>query len=632
MLQAIHDKAKGWVAYAIVGFISIPFVLFGINSYFEGGGSRTAAIVNGEEIDAREVQNQMAQLRQQFGRMGANLGDAQVRQMALDNVVNSALLRQKSEEAGYRASAAEVASTIRQYFQTDGKFDAEQYQRYLTTQRRNEGEFQNQVRDDLTQNHFQQAITATAFVPKSQAEYYQSLRGQKRDIETFTLQAADFEDKVEITDEQVADYYDKNKARYMTEERVKLAYIDMDQTALAKTVEPTDEQLEAFYESNADNYVTDESRNVSHILIEIAEGADEATEEAAKTKAEALYQAISSGERTFEDVAKNDSDDSFAAENDGVIGDVVAGDWGPDFEKTVFALDVNVVSEPVKTESGYEIIRVNSITEAVQRTFEEVKAELAESYQAEQAEKLYLDKTDQVQTLAYEQSGDLAPAADAAGFEVQQTDWITRNQGTGIAENPQVRAAAFSDEVLGERKNSEPVELKDTQAVVIRVVEHEPAAQRALEDVKEEIVKTLTTQEARTLAAEKGAELLAQLTEKNDWTALTESGLGDADAVEKTGKIERNGSAIAPAIVRKAFGMTRPEEGERSWDSTVLPQGDYVLIAVNAVEDGDKAIDEATGQVFNSSVSGRESGALLRALRERAEIEVLTENLSSNNY
>ncbi len=628
MLQAIHDKAKGWVAYAIVGFISIPFVLFGINSYFEGGSAAPAAIVNGEEIDSREVQNQLAQLRQQFGRMGANLGDEQLRQIALDNVINRALLRQKADEAGYRASSTEVANTIRQYFQADGQFDAEQYQRYLTTQRRNQGEFENQIREDLTQGHFQQAIVGTAFVPKSQAEYYQSLRQQTRDVETFTLKMADFEAQVTISDEQVADYFEKNKERYMTEERVKLAYLDIDQTVLAESILVTDEELEAHYDENASEYVTPEEREVSHILVEIKDE-DEA---AAQAKADGLYQAISSGERTFEDVAQNDSDDKVAAENKGLLGSVVVGDWGADFEKAVFALEVNVVSEPVKTEAGYEILRVNSITEAVQESFAEVKESLAENYRATKAADLYLDKTDQVQTLAYEQSGDLAPAAEAAGIEIQQTDWVTRSSGEGVGANPQLRQVAFSDEVLVERKNSEPIELKDTQAVVIRVIEHEPAEQKPLDEVKAEIVAALTTQEARSLTASKGEELLTKLAETNDWSALTESGLGDAAAVDKAGKVERTGSEMSPVVVGKVFGMARPEADKRSWDSAVLPEGDYVLIALNGVEDGATEVDEAAGQLFTGSVSRRESGALLKALRERAEVELKTENLSSDSY
>lgn len=627
MLQAIHDKAKGWIAYAIVGFICIPFALWGINSYFEGGGAQPAATINGEEISSQDVQLQLSQIRQQYGRLASGLGDDQLKQMALDNVINQTLLRQKAADEGYRASGAEVFENISRSFQTEGQFDREQYQRFLQSQRRNQGEFENQVREDLTLRQFQSAIASTAFVPKAQAEFYQSLRKQKREVEHFTLQVADFEGKAEVTDEQIAEYYEQNKARFMTEQRVKLAYIEINQDDLAKTIEVNDEVLQQYYDENSDHYLTPESRNTSHVLIT----ADSRTEEEAKKLAQSLYDAIKSGARTFEDVAQKDSDDKVASENNGVVADVVMGDWGPLFQTAVFGLEVNQVSEPVKTEAGYELLRVNSITAAVQKSFADAKPQLEEDYRKTKAADLYLDKTDQVQTIAYEQSGDLAPAAKAAGLEVKSTDWVSRTKGDGIAEDPKVQDLAFSEDVLGGGKNSEPLELSGAHAVVIRVTEQEEARQKPLSDVKDEIVATLKAQEARELTAKKGEELLAALTAAGDWSVVDAEEATEATAktatVEKAGKIERVGSPLPPAVVSEVFAMPRPEEGKSSWGSAVMANGDYVLIAVKAVEDGAVELDDGAKQLVNGSVSNREVSALLKALRERAEIELAPGNI-----
>jgi len=623
MLQAIHDKAKGWIAYAIVGFICVPFALWGINSYFEGGSEQPAATINGEEISSRDVQFQLSQIRQQYGRLASSLGEDQLRQMALDNVINQTLLRQKAEEEGYRASGPEVFENLSRSFQTEGKFDREQYQRFLQSQRRNQGEFENQVREDLTLRQFQGAISSTAFVPKAQAEFYQSLRRQTRDVEHFTLKVADFEGKAEISDEQVATYYEQNKARFMTEQRVKLAYIEVNQNDLAKAVEVNDEVLQQYYDENADRYLTPESRNTSHVLISM----DSRTEEEAKTLAQSLYDAIKSGERTFEDVAQKDSDDKVAAENNGVVADVVMGDWGPLFQNAVFALEANEVSEPVKTEAGYELLRVNTITQAVQKSFADAKASLEDDYRQVKAADLYLDKTDQVQTVAYEQSGDLAPAAQAAGLEVKSTDWVTRLKGSGVATNPKVLNAAFSEDVLGGGKNSEPLELSDTQAVVIRVTEQEAAKQKSVDEVKDEIVAVLKAEEARKLVAQKGEETLKALAAEGNWSALGADEAGEAIKFEAAGKIERAGSKLPAAVVGEVFAMKRPEAGKPSWGSAVMSNGDYVLVAVKSVEDGAVELDPAGKQLVNGSVSNREVGALLKALRERAEIELPEQNL-----
>jgi peptidyl-prolyl cis-trans isomerase D len=177
MLQTIHDKAKGWIAYAIVGFISIPFALFGINSYMEGGATKAAAVVNGEEVPAQEVQQELARIRQQFGQMANQLGDDSLKTMALNNVVNQVLLRQKAKEEGYRASTEDVATAIAEIsvFQKDGQFDKATYESFLASQRRNQLAFEQQMRDDLTNGQFREGVQATAFATKAQMSKLQSI-------------------------------------------------------------------------------------------------------------------------------------------------------------------------------------------------------------------------------------------------------------------------------------------------------------------------------------------------------------------------------------------------------------------------------------------------------------------------
>ncbi len=625
MLQAIHDKAKGWIAYAIVGFISVPFALWGINSYFDGGKSLAAAVVNGEEIPARDVQSQLLQMRQQFGQMAASMGDDALKQLALDNAVNQALLRQKIAAEGYRASTTEVQNAITgiEAFQKDGRFDKEQYQNFLRLQRRNEAEFEQQVRQDLTQGQFREGVTATAFVTKADAERYQALRNQKRDIELFTLKAADFEATVQISDEQIAAYYEQNKNTFMTEEKVKLAYLDISQEQLSAAAPATEEALLAYYDEHAERYATPATRNASHILVSVEDPAKDAE---AKARIDALSADIKAGTKTFEEAASKESDDKIAAENAGLLGDIVVGDWDPDFEKAVFAQAVNTISDPVKTAAGYEIIRVNSVADAVQKPFTEVKTQVDEDYRRKMAEDLFLDKAEKVQTIAYEKSGDLAPAAEAVGLKVAETDWVTRTKGEGIAADPKVLAAAFSDEVLKDGKNSELIQLSETQAVVVRVISQEAAAQKPLADVKAAIVQTLTQQESRKLAAAKGDELLKQV-QASGWAALTAAGLA-ADSVEKPGLIGRTGNALAPAILGEAFAIPRPAEATKpSWGSVVLPNGDYALLALKTVEDGAATLEENAGQQYSSTVGGRELSALLKSLHDRAEIELHPENI-----
>lgn len=625
MLQAIHDKAKGWIAYAIVGFISIPFALWGINSYMEGGSSKAAAVVNGEEVPVQEVQQELAQLRQQFGQMAAQLGDDGLKNMALNSVVSQVLLRQKAKEEGYRASTEDVATAIAgiSMFQKDGQFDKATYQSFLATQRRDQAAFEQQMRDDLTNNQFRESLQATAFVTKAQMEQYQTLRNQKRDIELFTLKAASFEPQVQITDEQITKYYDEHKAQFMTEEKIKVAYIDLNQDALAKTVVVDDAGLQAYYDEHKDRYLTPESRNTSHILAAVADPAQDAE---AKKKIDAIYADIQAGKKTFEEAAKTDSDDKATAETAGVVGDVAAGSWDPDFEKAVFAAELNKVSEPVKTGAGYEIIRVNSVKAAVQKTYEEVKAQVEQDFRRAGADKLFLEAAEKLQTTAYEQNGDLAPAAKVINATVQESGWLTRTQGEGALTDPKLLAAAFSDEVFKEGKNSELIQISETQAIVLRSAAQEPAKQKPLEEVKADITTLLKAQESRKLASQKGDELLAQV-KTTGWAALEAAGLGKADAVEKPGFVQRTGSTLAPEVLEKTFNISRPAKDQIGWDKVVLANGDYTLISLKAVEDGANTIEENSAQMYGGVNGGRELNAALEDLRARSEIELHPENI-----
>lgn len=625
MLQTIHDKAKGWIAYAIVGFISVPFALWGINSYMEGGSTKAAAVVNGEDVPAQEVQQELAQIRQQFGQMAAQLGDESLKNMALNNVVNQVLLRQKAKDEGYRASTEDVAAAITEIsvFQKDGQFDKATYEGFLASQRRNQAAFEEQMRTDITNGQFRDSLQATAFVTKAQMEQYQTLRNQKRDIELFTLKVASFEPQVQITDEQINKYYNEHKNQFMTEEKVKVAYIDLNQEALAKTVTVDDAGLQAFYDEHKDRYLTPESRNTSHILAAVADPAQDAE---AKKKIDAIYADIQVGKKTFEEAAKTDSDDKATAETAGVVGDVSAGSWDPDFEKAVFAAELNKVLEPVKTGAGYEIIRVNSVKAAVQKTYEEVKVQVEQDYRSAKAEELFIEAAKKLEDVAYEQSGDLAPAAKAVNATIQESAWLTRTKGEGILTDPKLLAAAFSDEVLKEGKNSAVTQVSETQAIVLRSAGQEPAKQKPLEEVKADITTILKAEESRKLAAQKGDELLAQV-KTTGWAALDASGLGKADTIERPGLVQRTGSTLAPEVIEKTFNISRPAKDQISWDKVVLANGDYTLISLKAVEDGANTLEESSAQMYGGVNGSRELNAALEDLRARSEIELHPENI-----
>jgi len=636
MLQNIHDKAKGWVAYAIVGFIAIPFTLFGISSYLGNSGSLVAAIVNGEEIAAQEVQNSVLQQRQRLtqmfgGKLPPNFNDGIIKQQALEQIVNQTLLRQEAEAGGYRASNQEVYDRLASIsaFQKEGRFDAKTYDRVLASQRRNKANFELDIRNEITNQQLSQGVSQSAFMPVSELARYQQLENQTRSAETYTFKKADFESTITVSADEIKNYFDSNAANYKTKERVKLSYILLKQEDLEKAVDANNDVLQAYYDENAERYIDPEQRKLAHILVKIDAKKDGANaDKKAKEKAQAFYDQIKSGAKTFEDLASNDSDDSFTAKKSGEIGLIVAGDMGPLFEKAAFALKKGDISEVVKAEAGYEIIKVLDVIASKQKTFDDVKAEIEKTYRRDEAEKTFLEYSDKLQTLAFENESSLDAAADSVGMKITTSDWIERGTlpTTKDIASPKILQAAFSDDVLAQGKNSELIELDASTVAVVRLQEHELPKPKTLADVSDEIQATLKNQKVRKLLIEKGEAALKAIQVSGSWSAVESVG-GSADKIEKLVVVKRNDNKVAAIIVDKLFSMQKPEGDKKSFDSTILPEGDYVLIGLQEVNNGSTELDAELQKSFTQMLASRERTAMLKALRESAKVELFPENI-----
>jgi len=634
MLQTINDKAKGWVAYTIVGLIAVPFALFGISSYLDGGhGGLVAAKVNGEEIPAQQVQGLVLQQRQRLaqmfgGKLPANMNEDAIKTQALDQVVNEVLLRQESEKHGYRASNQEVYDTISEIpaFQQNGQFDSMAYEELLASQRRSKSEFENQIRDSISNQQFTQSVTNAAFIPTSLITKYQGLQNQTRDVETFTLKKADYESQISVSADEINKEFEANAKNYMTNEKVKLSYVLLKQDDVAASLSPEEDALKLFYEDNESRYIEPEKRKIAHILVKI----NDDKKEEAKDKAQALYDQIKAGEKTFEELAVSSSDDEEAVKKNGEIGLIGQGELGVQFDAAAFApaLLKGAMSEVVETEAGYEIIKVLDVIASKTKPFENVKSEVEKLYRSEEAEKLFLDQTDKLQTLAFENDTSLDEAADAVGMEVATSEWIEKNIQADEANplsSPKVITAAFADAVLNEGKNSDLIELDAKSVVVVRLQDHELPKQKELASVESEIKKSLSADKLKALLLEKGDSALESIRSAGSWDAIENIG-ATADKIQKNMALKRSDTSLSPNIVSKIFSMKKPETGI-SFDRAILPDGDFVLIALSKVTDDTTEIDSALQQSYTQSVALRERAAAIAALREKADIELFTENI-----
>lgn len=630
MLQTIRDRAQGWIAWLIVILISIPFALWGIQSYLEVGGEVVVAKVNGIDISERDLQQRVQQARIQLReRLGAaydaaQLDDRRLRQEVLEDMIRETLLVDVSNRLGFRVSDQEVQAQIlaEPAFQRGGQFDNSLYVQVLEFQGMSPVQFEAQLRQRIVGTQMVRGVVGSELITKAERESFERLSGQRREVAWLKIPASRFMDETALGDDEIRAYYQSNPARFQTPEQVRLEYLLLDVDALAGGTAPRDGELRRLYDSEQARLGQPERRRVRHILLSVPGGADESEAQGVLAEIQGVRDRIVGGE-PFPEVAKVVSQDPGSASQGGSLGEIEQGLMDPSFDQAAFSLGAGELSEPVRSRFGYHLIEVEEIIPARVKPFEEVQESLRTELARQKAEALFYDLGERLANVVYETPDSLQPAAEELGLTIQQSDWIGRTGGEGLFGHPKVTAAAFSEEVLGERRNSDLIEPeKDVlQALVLRVVDHREASIRSLDEVREEIIATLRQERAR-LAAQAAAEAGAeQIRGGAEWAAL-EGG----EEPEEPGLVGRNDPKLPAPVRTIAFTLPAPPDGARSVGTAALEDGDAAIVRVIRVEQGGVSDAAKTGAAPEGSVldqmMGRQAAeAVLDDMERRAKIE-----------
>jgi peptidyl-prolyl cis-trans isomerase D len=626
MLHFIRDRAQGWIAWFIVGLISIPFALWGVNSYLTGASDVVVAEVNGKEITQARLQQSLQQYRDQMRNvLGEQFDPAMfegpaVKRNILDGLIEQQLLREANVSLGQTISDANVSEMIRNTpaFQRDGQFDSEYYAMVLARVGFSPAMYEAQLRTDLLAQELSNNIERSAFVSTHSVNRLLALENQQREIAYGVVPVQDYLTQVSIDDADVKAYYEANQSIYTAPEQIKLNYIELDLDTIAAAVEINDTDLKQFYADNETQFVGPEQRKASHILIE-------GDDEQALAQIEAVAARLAAGE-DFAELAKETSQDSGSATQGGDLGYFGRDVMEPAFEEAVFALEnEGDVTEPVQTEFGYHLIKLTGIQRPDVQAFEQVRADVEKRYRLQLAETRFFDEAEELANLSFENPDSLDVAAEALGLDIKTTELFTQ-AGTeaGISSEAKVIAAAFSDDVLNNELNSSVIELSDTHLVVVHKNKHIPQTVLPFESVEPAIRQQLLFDQASQFAREKGEAILAELKSGAEAESLV-------DSWQAAQLYSRDDDAVSAQILQRAFAMPKPQS-EAQYAGFTADNGNYVLIQLKAAENGDPATvaeedKQAMEQQLTQMQASAEMQAFISALRAEADIDIIDKSL-----
>ena len=623
MLELIRSAAKTWIAKVILLLITIPFALWGVESYVRPTpGSYTVAKVGGDKISQQEYDNavrtQLDQLRQRFGgQIDASIMDnPEMRKGVLDQLIDQRVLDKTTSTGGMSVSDSRLRELIvsNTNFQDNGKFSPALYERVLKAQGFTAGSFEASVRQDTQRQLLLDSVTNTAIVSNAGLQNFLQASEQSREISVVFISPAAFVSKVNVTIEQAQAFYDKSKSEFTIPEQVRAEYIELSVDALAPAVTVSPEEVKAYYETNKARYVTKEERKASHILINAAKDASAADKKAAEEKANLLFAQLKKNPKDFAELAKKNSQDPGSAANGGDLGFFGRGMMVPAFDKAAFEGKKDELLGPVLSDFGYHIIRVTDIKPEKGKSLADASPEIEGELKKQKASRKFAELAEKFSNAAFEQSGSLKAAAEVTGLPIKQSVFFAKGQAVQPPfNNAKLSNAVFADEVLKNKRNSEAIEIGANTLVVARLLESKPAVVRPFTELQVGLIQRLAREEAIKLAKADGEAKLTGL--KAGKTEVTFPALL---AVSRA-----NTGGLSPGMIDAA--MRANPKALPSYVGVADPSGTYALIKVAKVVDAPLADDAklaAARQRLQQSLGQEELISLLANRRQEIGVSI----------
>jgi peptidyl-prolyl cis-trans isomerase D len=555
-------RHRDWLKWSL-GLVCVAFVLFYIPDFLQGTGadaasSDTIAKIEGQKITGSEFRRAyQAQLQAYRSAYGGQMSEQLLKQLGVENQILQQMVDERAalaeaDRLGIKVSDEEVRQRIlaTPAFQENGAFIGEtRYQQLLRMQRppMTAAQFEDNVRRSLAVDKLRSSLTDWLSVADKDLEAEYRRRNDKVKLAVVSFTADTFRPQVTATDAEVSAFFDGHKEDFKIPEKRKIKYVLIDFDALRARITIAGADVERAYNTNIEQYSTPEQVRASHILLK-TEGKDDAT---VKAKAEELLKKAKGG-ADFAELAKANSEDEGSAKNGGDLDFFGRGRMVPEFDQVAFQLQPGQISDLVKTQYGYHIIKVTEKKAAATRSIDEVRQQLTDQLSYERAQTQANEIAAQVEK-EIKKPADIEKVGKARGLTVLESGFFAREEPImGLGPSPEAASRAFEmkpDEVAGPLRASRGIIF---QTMTAKQDPYVPKVDEVKDRVRDEVIK----QKAREVSKQKAAEIAAKLKAAPDFEKAAKA----AGVEAKTTELVAAGAPIpdlgvAPAVEEVAFKL-----------------------------------------------------------------------------
>ena len=627
MLQNIRDKTTGWIAYVIVIGISIPFVLWGIDQYFTGGNVIVAEI-NETKISSERLNNEyQSRLRQMQDMISKDQNEADlqkkiIKRSVLDELIDSILVREFVNKNKFQISERTLISDIRdnKIFHTEKKFNPSRYQKLLESQGIKTSDYERIRNSELKTLQFYNNIVESSFIATEQLKDLEKLKYQTRDFKLLSLSYKDFIDNKKISSEkEKKDFYVKYKNIFSMPEKFNVEYLVFNKKILKKQMNISSENIENYYNENKFKYITAEKRRVKQIFLSNIKGNKESNSELINT----ILTKLKSND-IFESLATEYSNDQLSNKKEGDIGWVSRFDLSKNISDIIFNLEnINDISEVLSTDQGFYIFKLDNIQEAKVKKFKEVKNIVKRDYEDSQITNRYETIYEDVSNILFENPSSLDKAEEFLSVKKITTGLSTLSKikkNHKILNNEIVLSAIGSDGVYKENLNSQPLEVNEN-LVMLRIKDKSPVVYKKYQSVEKEIEALINTENSIVSMKDTIKDIEKKLSSGSDISEIEKLTNKKVTSYLDVGRSDKN---IPPSILLKLFSLTK----NNNVTSIESGTGNYELIVLESVKNGDSDLsNKSLKSMFYNEQVNAVLYSVIQSLREQANIKIYSKNL-----
>ncbi|WOE31923.1 MULTISPECIES: SurA N-terminal domain-containing protein [unclassified Acinetobacter] len=618
-MESFRKLIKGWLGKVLLVLFLTPLALVGIEGYFSGGQSKdTVETVNGQPISKKELETLTNSFKQQYLQYTQGdetlLNQTFLRDKALEVLVARTLLLEEAKKLGISLSDAQIKQMIEQQasFQQNGQFSQALYAQYLKSQGfPNSETFIANIRQDHALKMLSSTFLNYTLVSSSDLKQIIDLQTEQRTLHLASINLDKYKQNIKLTPEDIQNYYKKHTQLFKQLQNVDVDYIEVSPESMRSTnhLSVTDAELQQAYQKWVETQKAEAQPVVSHILV-TEEGR---TPEQAKKMIDTAYAELNQG-ASFAAVAQKYSEDPDSKNKGGTLSAYEKGFFGDAFDKTVASLKSGQVSQPVKTQFGYQIIQVTA--PALQLpSLASKKAELTQQLIQTKSANAFADAVNGLNELVVANDALDVVSQEIKGSKIQSVKGFSLAAQHPVLSDPNVKVKLFNDDVKnGDRNASASIQLANGHVVWVKVRAYHPAGTQTLAEAMPRVKHKLIEEKALNAARADISKTLNAFKTEPAAKVLASTAL----RFENVGTLARE--SLKSEISKTAFSLSTPKPGMWSIATTSLPN-ELVVVGVSAVNH-----DAAKGLTAEQK---QEVTRLYQELRGQQELDAYTQYLKS---